>query len=119
MSNISSSLSNSLNPLTNRSSSSVSIPGKQANESNIQASPEFFTDKSQTQLRELIDKVNKELEAKQTHIKVQIHEKTNTIMVKVISNETNATIREIPSEKMLDFVYDMCLRAGIIIDEKR
>lgn len=64
------------------------------------------------------EKLQKLIQQPETHIKVQVHEKTKTIMVKIVSDETNVTIREIPSEKMLDFMYDMCLRAGIFIDKR-
>jgi flagellar protein FlaG len=39
-------------------------------------------------------------------------------MVKVIDNETNEIIKEIPSEKMLDMVAKIEEMIGLIIDEK-
>ncbi|EHB54682.1 MULTISPECIES: flagellar protein FlaG [Paenibacillus] len=67
---------------------------------------------------ELMDKLNKKLSDMGTHIQVKLHEKTNTIMVTVVENETNKVIREIPPEKLLDMVYNMCLQVGVFVDEK-
>ncbi|AYB41870.1 flagellar protein FlaG [Paenibacillus lautus] len=67
---------------------------------------------------ELMEKLNKKLSDMGTHIQVKLHEKTNTIMVAVVANETNEVIREIPPEKMLDIMYNMCLQVGVFLDEK-
>ncbi|MGG1611013.1 flagellar protein FlaG [Paenibacillus sp. FSL K6-2441] len=69
-------------------------------------------------VEELADKINKNLAEAGTHIKVKLHEKTNTIMVTVVSDETNEVVMEIPREKTLDLMYSMCVRAGIFMDEK-
>ncbi|MDK8181635.1 flagellar protein FlaG [Paenibacillus sp. UMB4589-SE434] len=74
-------------------------------------------DRKQYNVEELIDKINKMLEP-DTHIRVKVHDKTNTIMVLVLKDETNEIIREIPSEKMLDLMYNMCTRVGVFLDEK-
>ncbi|EJW18406.1 putative flagellar protein FlaG [Paenibacillus alvei DSM 29] len=63
----------------------------------------------------MTDKCNEALSVNQTHIQVKIHEKTNTIMVMVIRNDTEEVIREIPSEKILDMMYNICIRAGVFL----
>jgi flagellar protein FlaG len=40
-------------------------------------------------------------------------------MVKVIDNETQEVIQEIPPEKILDMVAKMWEVAGILVDERR
>jgi flagellar protein FlaG len=39
-------------------------------------------------------------------------------MVMVIRNDTEEVIREIPSEKILDMMYNICIRAGVFFDER-
>lgn len=79
---------------------------------------EITRNKEDYTVPELVEKLNKKLTETGTHIQVRLHEKTNTIMVTVISNDTNEVIREIPPEKMLDMVYSMCLQVGVFFDEK-
>jgi len=67
---------------------------------------------------QLVDKVNKKLEESGTHIQVKVHEKTNTIMVVVLKDETNEVVREVPSEKMLDVMYNLSQMVGVFVDEK-
>lgn len=67
---------------------------------------------------ELADKLNKNLAEAGTHIKVKLHEKTNTIMVTVVSDTTDEIVLEIPREKMLDMMYNICVQVGVFFDEK-
>ncbi|WP_194539915.1 flagellar protein FlaG [Paenibacillus sp. JZ16] len=69
-------------------------------------------------VNELTDKINKKLVESGTHIQVKLHEKTKTIMVLVVADETEEVIREIPKEKMLDIMYNMCVQVGVFLDEK-
>ncbi|SHH20871.1 flagellar protein FlaG [Tepidibacter thalassicus] len=69
-------------------------------------------------LIEAIEKANKELIGVNTHLKFSVHEKTKQIVVKIIDNETKEVIKEIPPEKILDMVADMCERAGIFVDKR-
>jgi len=66
----------------------------------------------------LVDQVNKTLEKSGTYIQVKVHDKTNTIMVVVLKDATNEIVREIPSEKMLDVMYNISQKVGIFLDEK-
>lgn len=65
-----------------------------------------------------IEKANKHLEVKGTSLRFSIHELTKQIMVKIVSNETEEVIKEVPPEKILDMVASMMVRAGIIVDKK-
>lgn len=65
-----------------------------------------------------IDKAVKALEGPSTSLEISIHEKTHSIMVKVLNKETGELIREIPPEKTLDLVAKMMEIAGILIDER-
>lgn len=74
--------------------------------------------KQEKTVSELAKQVNKKLEELGTHIQVKIHEKTNTIMVLVMRDETNEIVREIPSEKMLDIMFNLSGKVGVFLDEK-
>jgi len=47
------------------------------------------------------------------------HEATKRISVKIVDQDTNEVIREIPPEETLDMISKMWELAGIIVDEKR
>lgn len=83
-----------------------------------QTEGEVSRDKENYTAPELMEKLNKKLSETGSHIQVKLHEKTNTILVSVVSNDTNEVIREIPPEKMVDMMYNMCLQAGVFLDEK-
>ena len=66
-----------------------------------------------------IEQANKKVLGPNKEFEFAIHEKTKQIMVKVIDSETKEILREIPAEKVLDAVANMCELAGIFVDEKR
>ena len=73
---------------------------------------------SEQQLIEAIEKANKALKGADKRFEFSIHEGTKEIMVKVINDETDEIIREIPPEKILDMVAKMWEMAGILVDRK-
>ena len=90
-----------------------------ANEASLDVKTEYAINPHQEKkVSELVNQINKKLEELGTYIQVKIHDKTNTIMVVIMQDETNEIIREIPSEKMLDMIYDISRRVGIFVDEK-
>lgn len=74
---------------------------------------------SDEQLVRAIEHAIKAMEGRTTQLSFSIHEETKLINVKVLDKETGEVIREVPPEKMLDFVANLWKMAGIIIDEKR
>lgn len=70
------------------------------------------------QLIQTIEKAN-HLQSGATECQFSVHEATKQIMIKVIDINTKEVIKEIPSEKILDMVADMCELAGVFVDEKR
>ncbi|WP_026894453.1 flagellar protein FlaG [Clostridiisalibacter paucivorans] len=74
----------------------------------------------QKDLQQAINDVNKSVKAYNRRLQYSVHEKTNTIMVKVIdtSEGRDEVIRELPPEKILDMVAKMWEMAGIIVDER-
>jgi flagellar protein FlaG len=65
------------------------------------------------------DKINKLLEDKTTHIEYEQDKDFKHVMVmKVVDNDTNKVINQIPSKQFLDMVSQFCDLAGMILDKK-
>jgi len=74
---------------------------------------------SKADIQSAVDRTNKMLADNNiTDLKFEIHEGTGKMMVKVIDKKTDEVIKEIPSEKLLDYEAGMQKLAGIIVDEK-
>lgn len=69
-------------------------------------------------LIEAIEKANPDFKLENTHLKFSIHEKTKQISIKIIDDETQEIIKEIPSEKILDMLADMIERFGLFVDKR-
>ena len=74
---------------------------------------------SEAQLIKAIELAIKKAEGRTTSLQFSIHDPTKRIAVKVLDKSTGEVIREIPPEKMLDFVAKLWEMAGILIDERR
>jgi len=74
---------------------------------------------SEAQLIKAIELAIKRAEGRTTSLQFTIHDPTKRIAVKVLDKSTGEVIREIPPEKMLDFIAKLWELAGILIDEKR
>lgn len=66
----------------------------------------------------LLDNVNKEMEPYDTELEFSVHEKTKQVMIKVVNTSTKETIREIPSEKLMDIMANLLEVSGILVDIK-
>ena len=88
-------------------------PVQQVSESGTQttASPE--------QIKSAIEVANRKAHFGHTNAKFSYHEATKSISVKIIDDETNEVIKEIPPEETLDMISKMWELAGIMVDEKR
>jgi flagellar protein FlaG len=64
-----------------------------------------------------VDIANRTLETYGTELRFSIHESSGEIMVQVINTKDDSVIREIPSERVLDFVANVKKMLGIIIDK--
>lgn len=119
-----------IDPIVSNNSSSqtysqkvLSDVGSKVVSENIQrqnSSDEHLTDVvvEDKKIIDAIEKANKQLEIKGTSLRFSIHKITKQIMVKIVSDETEEVIKEVPPEKILDMVADMMVRAGIIVDKR-
>lgn len=64
-----------------------------------------------------IGKLNKFLEEDKTHAEVSMHDKFNTIMIKIIDDNSGKVIMEVPPKKILDMVAKMCELMGVLFDK--
>lgn len=71
------------------------------------------------EIQKMVDELNDKLDSTDQTIKYEVHDKTNTIMVKIVNKETEEIIREVPKESDLDALADILEKAGMMFDEKR
>lgn len=88
-------------------------PVQQVSESGAQ------TTASAEQIKSAIEVANRKAHFGHTNAKFSYHEATKSISVKIIDDETNEVIKEIPPEETLDMISKMWELAGIMVDEKR
>jgi flagellar protein FlaG len=71
----------------------------------------------QRKLEKAVDQINKTMDDYGTELRFSIHKDSGEMMVKVVSVKDNSVIREIPPERLLDFVAHVKEMLGIIIDK--
>ncbi len=76
---------------------------------------------SEEEVKSAIEQANKRARGYFGHANAEFsyHEATKRISVKIVDQDTNEVIREIPPEETLDMISKMWELAGIIVDEKR
>lgn len=67
---------------------------------------------------ETIDRINATMKALNIRLKFEKHESSGQYMVRVVNEETNEVVREIPPEKTLDMIVHLRKLVGIIVDER-
>jgi flagellar protein FlaG len=73
---------------------------------------------SREALDKLAEEANTALFGQDTHLQFKIHEKTGEVVVKLVHNETNEVVKEIPPEKLIDVMVNLCEMVGILVDKK-
>ncbi|MDI6617556.1 MAG: flagellar protein FlaG [Clostridiales bacterium] len=76
-------------------------------------------DNSGNDLNFAVHIANEVLSKGSTRLKFEIYGISNSVVVKVLNNETGEVIREIPPEKIIDMIDKFCEMAGILVDERR
>lgn len=74
---------------------------------------------SPDKVKKAIDEINHKIRPTHTSCQFSYHEKTNRITIKVIDDDTEEVIREIPPEKALDMLAKTLELEGILVDERR
>ncbi len=78
-----------------------------------------FDKKQLAKLEEVVKGINEEIKETKSHISYDVHEATNTILVKLVDSDTDEIIREYPSVKNLDFVARIMEKVGLMFDAKK
>ena len=65
-----------------------------------------------------VEDANKMIANRNERFEFNIHEKTGRMMVKLIDNDTDEVVKEIPPEKLLDLVASIWDLVGILVDER-
>jgi len=74
---------------------------------------------SEKQIKDAVNNANNMMKPHYTRCEFSYHKETNRVSIKVINNETDEVIKEIPPEKALEMLEKMWDLAGILVDEKR
>lgn len=69
-------------------------------------------------LDELVDAINRKLEAMDKRLQFLVHEASGRVQLRVLERSTNEVIREVPSEQLLDLVGRIHDLLGVLVDEK-
>ena len=72
-----------------------------------------------TNIKDAIEKMNQTIQIFNRHMKLSVHEGTNRIVVKIMNNQSNRIIREIPAKEVLNFIEKLHESIGLLIDQKR
>lgn len=76
-------------------------------------------DINEGKVKNAVDKINKLLEDKSTHLVYEAHDSfKHDIIIKIVDNKTNEVVREVPPKKLLDMVAKLCELAGVFINQK-
>ena len=66
------------------------------------------------ELDDALKKINRFLKDENTHAEYSYHKEMNTMMIKIINEDTKEVILEIPPKKILDMVASMCKQFGLL-----
>lgn len=98
---------------------SVSAPSSAAKGKEIAATVGQEEENVSSKVKDAIDKVNDKMRMAKTKCEFSYHEETKRVSIKVIDEDTEEVIREIPPEETLEMLTKMWELAGILVDEKR
>lgn len=91
------------------------------NMANIKSQAQITGDKNITDSKDTkkaVDKLNKLLEDAPTHLEYEIYGKLNSVMIRVVDDNTKEVVKEIPPKKIVDMVDKLCELAGLFMDKK-
>jgi flagellar protein FlaG len=69
-------------------------------------------------IKKAVKKLNSFIQDEGTHAEYSIHEGLHRLMIKIVDNETDKVILEVPPKKIVDMVAKMCELAGVLFDKK-
>lgn len=73
---------------------------------------------SENDVKKAVDKFNKLLEDKSTHLEYEVYGKFKDIVVRVVDDNTKDVIQEVPPKNIIDMIDKFCEMAGVFVDKK-
>jgi len=67
---------------------------------------------------EVVERLNMAMRALSTRLKFEKHEASGRFVVRVINEENNEVLREIPPERVLDMMMHLRRMVGVLVDER-
>ncbi len=89
-----------------------SIVPKNEKDSGAKDNKEDDVDKEE--MEAALKKLNKFLEDEKTHAEYEKHEDLGTMMVRIVEDDTDKIVVELPPKKVLDMVASICKQVGIL-----
>ena len=83
-----------------------------------QQSGKYHQEALKDKMEKAVKSMNDFIQPLNTSIKFVLHDRLNSYYVKVIDDNTNQVIKEIPAKKLLDTYADMMERIGLLVDKK-
>jgi flagellar protein FlaG len=74
---------------------------------------------SEKQIKNAISKANNKLKAQRTRCEFSYNVGTKSVSIKVLDEETEEVIKEIPPKEALEMIEKMWELAGLLVDERR
>ena len=71
------------------------------------------------QMQMAVSNANNKMRQSKTKAEFSYHEPTKSVSIRIMDEETNEVIKEIPPEETLNMIVKMWELAGIMVDEKR
>ena len=112
--NINAYISNSNSSDYAETNTEVAIP--QVQQVETKSSTENETENKEYSKKDLdsaIKKINNFMKDENTHAEYSYHKETQTVMIKIIDDDTKQVILEVPPKKILDMIASMCKECGL------
>lgn len=108
-------VSNSIDNILNYVNNSGVDSTKRVNsiEKDSKTSEEQKKEYNKEELDKVVGKLNELLEPEPSHAEYSVHKDFGTIMIKIVDDKSDKVILEIPSEKVLNMLANMCRNMGL------
>lgn len=73
---------------------------------------------TEEQVKNVVEKMNKLMSEDATHVEYELHKGILDAVVKIIDNNTNEVIKQIPAQHVVDAMENLYNSIGMILDKK-
>ena len=91
---------------------------QQAQETKSKVTGEQETDKEKKAVVDTVESLNQFMDLMTADIRFSIHQKTNRLMVRLVSEKDQKVLREYPSKEFLDMIANIREFVGVLTDKK-